>query len=169
MDKYNEKPEYVDVKKEDTEDKEYKEMMIEKINIMIRTQDFGVLATQGDDECYTSLISYSSGSRLKTMVFATPIKTKKYESIEKHKNVSILVDNRSNNSSNINDIAAITAIGSARILEDKDEIKVWSKILVDKHNYLDDFIDAESTAIVLVDIKNYSYVSSFQEVIEWKP
>lgn len=169
MNNYSEKPEYVEKKNRDKEDKASKDMIIEKINLMVRTQAFGVLATQGEDECYTSLISYASNKDLKTLIFATPIKTKKYEFMKEHKNVSILIDNRSNNDANINDIAAITSLGTSRILEDKEEIDKWSKILAEKHSYLDEFIDADSTAIVLVDVRSYSYVSSFQEVVEWRP
>ena len=169
MNNYNEKPEYLDKKSEDKEDTANKDMIIEKINLMVRTQSFGVLATQGEEECYASLISYASDEDLKTLVFATPIKTKKYDFMKKHKNVSILIDNRSNNNANINDIAAITSVGAARILDDEKEIEKWSEILVEKHTYLDEFIDADTTAIVIVDIKNYSYVSRFQEVVEWTP
>lgn len=165
---YQDKPHYVDIKKED-KDQEDRDMIIEKVKLMLKTQSFGVLATKGEEECYTSLISFASDKEFKTLIFATPINTKKYRFIEKDESISILIDNRSNNEKNINDIGAITSIGAARILEDKKEIEKCSKILVDKHSYLDDFIDVDSTAIVLVDVKNYSYVSSFQEVVEWTP
>ena len=88
---------------------------------------------------------------------------------KKNKSVSILIDNRSKNENNINDIAAITSLGQARVLKEKEEIDKWSKFLTDKHTYLDEFIEADTTAIVLVDIYKYYNVSSFQQVIEWSP
>ena len=89
--------------------------------------------------------------------------------IEKDGNVSLLIDNRSANLEDINQIAAITAIGKAHILKDTDELKDWSQRLIEKHSYLDDFIRAETSAIILVEITKYHYVSSFQEVFEWSP
>lgn len=89
--------------------------------------------------------------------------------MEKNKKVSILIDNRSNNKNSINEIAAITSLGSIKILEEEEEIDKWSKILLEKHSYLDEFIYAKSTAIILLEVSNYYYVSKFQEVIEWDP
>ncbi len=169
MSKNYDKPKYIDTKRSDSGDNEKKEQKIKYIKEMIETELFGVLATKGDTECYTSLISFACDDNFKTLVFATPIKTKKYTMIEKNTNVSILVDNRSSNIKSLNDIAAVTSLGQARILEDKKEIQKWSKLLIDKHSYLDEFISAETTAVVLVEISKYLYVSSFQETIEWSP
>lgn len=163
------KPDYIDVKRDSILDKDKRAKNIDTIKEMLINESFGVLATKGEDQCYTSLISFASSQDLKTIVFATPIGTKKFEIIEKNKKVSILIDNRSNNEKSINDIIAITAMGSATILKKKEDIKKWSRLLINKHNYLDDFIHAKTSAIVMVDISKYYYVSSFQQVIEWSP
>lgn len=168
MKKYD-KPEYINVKREDKDDKGKKDKTIALIKDMVDKQLFAVLATKSDGECYTSLISYASYNDYKTLVFATPIKTKKFEAIEKYKNVSVLIDNRSNDENSINDLAAITSLGDVKILQEDVEIDKWSKILIEKHQYLDDFINADSTAIVLIEVSKYLYVSSFQEVVEWIP
>lgn len=169
MSKNYDKPKYIDTKRSDSGDNEKKKQKIELIKEMMEEELFGVLATMDDTECYTSLISFACDDNFKTLVFATPIKTKKYTMIEKNVNVSILVDNRSSNKKSLNDIAAITSLGRARIIKDAKEIEKWSKLLRNKHNYLDEFISAETTAVVLVDISKYLYVSSFQETIEWSP
>lgn len=169
MKKDYDKPQYIDVKRDVISDNQEKEKSRDLIKEMLRNESFGVLATRGDDECYTSLISFASSEDLNTLVFATPIDTKKFEMIGGNKNISILIDNRSNNEKSINDIAAVTSMGLASILKEKEEIDKWAKVLVGKHSYLDEFINAETTAIVLVDISKYYYVSSFQKVMEWSP
>lgn len=169
MVKNYDKPEYIDVKRSDTGSVKNQDKAIELIKEMLENESFGVLATKGDNGCYTSLISFASNNDLTTILFATPIDTKKYEMIIKNNNVSILIDNRSDNEKSINDIAAITSIGEARILKEEAEKEKWSKVLLDKHSYLDDFIEAETTALILVEISKYYYVTSFQEVIEWIP
>lgn len=136
---------------------------------MLTTESFGVLGTNAKNESYTSLISFVTNDDATFLAFSTPIDTRKYRMIEKDGNVSLLIDNRSANLEDINQIAAITAIGKAHILKDTDELKDWSQRLIEKHSYLDDFIRAETSAIILVEITKYHYVSSFQEVFEWSP
>lgn len=169
MIKKYDKPQYIDVKRGNTSDNKKKNQARESIKEILNKESFGVLATNRYDQCSTSLISFANSDDLTTIVFATPIETKKFEMIEENENVSILIDNRSDNENNINDIIAISSLGKARILKEKEEIKKWSKVLIDKHNYLDEFINAETSSIVLVEILKYYYVSSFQEVIEWSP
>lgn len=140
--------------------------LIQKI---FASESFGVLATKGHGECYTNLISFATSDDLTKIAFATPRKTRKFKMIEENKNVSILIDNRSNSEHNLNDIVAITSLGKGRVLREKDEISKWSKKLLDKHSYLDDFIKAPTSAIILVDISKYYYVTSFQKVMEFKP
>ena len=169
MVKNYDKPEYIDVKREDKSDPKTQDKSIALIKEIIKGESFGVLATNGDNESYTSLISFASNENGSKLVFATPKDTKKFHMIQNNKSVSILIDNRSSNQASINDIVAITSMGYARTLVDNNEIDKWSKLLLDKHTYLDDFINANTTAIILVDIIKYYYVSSFQEVVEWSP
>ena len=75
---------------------------------------------------------------------------------------------QSKNQDDINDIFAATAVGKAEIM-DKEKEELWSKLLLDKHSYLKDFIEAPTTAIVKIEVSKYYFVSSFQEVIEWAP
>ena len=143
--------------------------IVESMKAIIQEEAFAVLATHGENEAYTSLISYVTDDALNFLAFSTPFETKKYQMIEKNKNVSLLIDNRAANLNDINDIVAMTVSGKAQILSDQEEIKRWAQRLVEKHQYLDDFVDAKTSAIVLVAIETIHYVSYFQEVFEWKP
>lgn len=163
------KPEYVNVVREDGSNKVKEDSKVDFIKELCQEQSFGVLATAGNDQCFTSLITFETSEDLREIVFATPVDTKKFKSIKENKKVSLLIDNRSNNPDSINKIVALTAIGNVSVLEDEDSIEKWSRALVDKHSYLDEFIKAKSTAIILMKVSKYYYVSSFQEVIEWNP
>lgn len=169
MKKDYDKPHYIEVKRDDAINHEKKVEAIESMKGLLGSQSFGVLATNAKNESYTSLISFVTDKSFSYLAFSTPIDTRKYRMIEQDENVSLLIDNRSDNLEDINKIVAITAIGKARILKDKDERKKWSEILINKHKYLDEFICADTSAIIVVEIKNYHYVSSFQEVVEWNP
>ena len=165
--KYDE-PKYIDVKREENQNNKQKEESIKMIKSLCNNQSFGVLATQGDDNSYSSLISFATNEDYTKLVFATPIDTKKIDYINKHSGVSVLIDNRNDNPNDINDIVAVTVMGKAIIL-DEDEKDIWIELLVNKHEYLKKFTNASSTAVVMVDITTYFYVSSFQEVFEWIP
>lgn len=169
MGKNYDKPRYIEVIRKDAVDHEKRTTSIKSIKKLLKKESFGVLATNAKNESYTSLISFATNEATTFLAFSTPIDTRKYRMIEIEENVSLLIDNRSDNHEDINDIVAITAIGKASILKDREEIKKWSQILINKHSYLDDFIYAETSAIILVEITQYHYVSSFQEVIEWNP
>ena len=165
MNENSDSPKYIDVKRTDNQQKEE---TIEQMKELYRKQSFGVLATQGEEELDTSLISFVVTDDFSHLIFASPRDTKKIDSIKQNQEVSILVDNRDQQPETINDIVAVSAKGHANIL-DKNNNEEISKALIEKHPYLKDFIDADSTVIVSVDIANYFFVSSFQETLEWSP
>ncbi|OPL09729.1 MAG: hypothetical protein AVO34_13220 [Firmicutes bacterium ML8_F2] len=117
-------------------------------------QPFAVLATQGEGQPYTSLISFA----------ATPVQTRKYSQIIKNNRVSLLIDNRSQQPESINLIRAITVTGQARPLEKEEEVEQWSRLLLDKHNYLTKFVKSNTSSLILIRVVRYFYVRRFQEV-----
>lgn len=63
---------------------------------------------------------------------------------------------------NINQISALTIIGKGEILSDEKEIIRWSGILTEKHPNLHAFVEAQTTAVILVQVARYLYVNKFQ-------
>lgn len=165
MNKNSDSPKYIDVKRTDNQ---RKAETIERMKELYRKQSFGVLATQGEEDASTSLISFVVSDDFSQLIFASPSDTKKIDLIKQNQEVSILVDNRDQQPETINDIVAVSAKGHAKIL-DKNSKEEFSNALIEKHQYLKDFIAADSTVIVSVDISKYYYVSSFQETLEWSP
>ena len=140
-----------------------------EIRALCLEQPFAVLATQGEGQPYTNLISFAVSENLGQLVFSTPAQTRKYNLISKNRKVSLMIDNRDQQPESINLIRAITITGTARILEDSKEIEHWSDLLIKRHSYLEKFINSPSSSLILVDIIRFFYVRRFQEVYQWAP
>lgn len=78
--------------------------------------------------------------------------------------MSLLFDNRSKIISNINDLVAINVSGEAKIIKDQSLKDFWAKQLISKHKYLEEFIMADTTVLVIIEVSKYMYVTRFQQV-----
>jgi len=168
MHKEYEQPLLIDVQKNIPEGVEAKALG-EDIRRLCISQPFAVLATQGKAITNASLISFAVSLDLKYLVFATPINSGKFELIAMDENVSILVDDRTLQQDNINQISALTIRGKGKILTDKIERLKWTELLTEKHPNLETFVIAPTSAIILVEVIKYHYVKKFQEVWDWDP
>jgi general stress protein 26 len=149
-------------------DQRYEEVLSE-IKTLCLEQPFAVLATQGKGQPYTSLISFAISDDLKKLFFSTPTKTRKYNLIINNSKVSVMIDNRSSQPESINMISGLTITGIARPLEDPEVIRFWSAKLLERHSYLEKFIKAPSSSLILIDTTRFFYVRRFQEVYQWAP
>lgn len=147
-------PDFIDAKKD--------------ISNLLNTESFAVLATQGEGQPYTSLMSFKVTEDLKKIVFSTPQETRKFELLKQSDKVALLVDNRSQTPPSLNRISAVTITGKANIIP-PEKAQKWADFLMEKHPYQKSFIFAPSTALVVVDVYRYFLVKRFQEVVEWSP
>jgi heme iron utilization protein len=114
-DKYEE-PKYLDVNH--CEDKCTVDQVKREIRSLCAEEPFAVLATLGEGEPATSLISFVVSNDLKYLAFSTPTKTRKFDQIVANKKVSILIDNRSQQPESINMICGLTISDNARVSKD---------------------------------------------------
>jgi len=141
--------------------------VLSRLDILNKNQPHAVLATVFGNEPYTSLISYAITPDMRGLVFATPRRTRKYRNIMKNNCVSLLIDSRSNTAKDYMKAESVTIIGRAycvKNIKKKDEL---ASILIKKHPGLKKFIDAPSTALILVKTTKCIHVSSFQFVSEY--
>jgi len=89
----------------------------DRIRYLNSTENIAVLATWGDDTPYTSLVNFVLTHDLKTVVFATPRKTKKFRNIQRSRSVALLIDNRARTTGSLMDTEAVTIVGKARVLK----------------------------------------------------
>jgi general stress protein 26 len=91
-----------------------KKQALNSIQQLLKLQSLGVLATQGKKYPYTTLVGFAASDDLKTLFFATIRDTRKYQNIQMHSQVSMLIDSRSNQVKDFKDAQALTVLGSAR-------------------------------------------------------
>lgn len=132
-------------------------------------ESFAVLATDEGGKPYTSLISFAITPDLKEVIFATPKNTRKFRNIAMAKDVAILIDNRSNKKKGLMETEAVTVTGEASVLRRGRAWLEYAGTLLKKHPELEEFINAPTTALVIVCIKSCIHVGQFQSVtvMDW--
>jgi nitroimidazol reductase NimA-like FMN-containing flavoprotein (pyridoxamine 5'-phosphate oxidase superfamily) len=140
----------------------------ERLKALDETQYFAVLATNDNNKPYTSLISFAVTPDLKEVVFATPKETRKFQNLLAIKNVSLLIDTRSNRRKKLMETEAITIMGKARQVLRGRNRKWLLEIFLRKHPDLEDFVRSDSTALIAVKVARCIHVGKFQTVSVWR-
>jgi uncharacterized pyridoxamine 5'-phosphate oxidase family protein len=142
--------------------------ILARLKFLNDTQRHTVLATVSGGRPHTSLIAYALTSDMRTLIFATPKATAKYRNILKNSRVSLLIDTRKNSESDYTSAEAITIAGTAkRVRKGALRIEI-SNVLISKHPTLKGFVNAQSTALIMVRISRCVHVSRFQVVSVWE-
>lgn len=139
----------------------------ERLRVISITERHAALATDSHGQPYTSLVAFAMTSDMTKVVFATPRKTAKYSNILENRKVALLIDTRSNADSAYMKSEAVTIIGIARPVRRGKKWEELSGILLRKHPPLKKFLEAKTTAIILVEALKCFHTGSFQEVSEW--
>ena len=93
-------------------------------------------------------------------MFVTDRNTRKYRNIKENNNISLLIDNRTNQPSDISKAIAITVIGNAR--EEVEQENRLKAVFLSRHPQLQKFIDNPNNALILVTISEY-IIASFDK------
>ena len=143
-----------------------KEEIFQSIESLLRSQHLGVLATQGNEYPYCTLVAYAISEDLREIIFATLRDTRKYRNIKKTPSVSLLIDSRTNQVNDFKDVEALTAVGSAE--EISDELKSgYLRSYLEKHPSLEEFAKAPDCALMKIQVAKYILVRHFQNVTEY--
>ena len=136
-----------------------------KIAELLIEQKLGILATLGKDYPYQSIVAFSSSRDMKHILFATNRATSKYKNLKDKAQVSIFIDNRSNQESDFTDATGMTAIGDARELNGVAR-KKFIGLFIRKHPLLEEFLASPDCALFMIKVRVYYVVVNFQEVNE---
>jgi hypothetical protein len=139
------------------------------IRRLLDSQLYGVLCTQGQGQPYGSLVAFAASPDLRSAVFATQRATRKYRLLSECDHVALVVDNRSASPDALMDVEAVTATGRAHEVAAGPEFARWSRVLTDRHAYLETFVRSASCGLFRIDIVRYFHVTRFQEVRQWVP
>jgi len=135
---------------------------IKKLENLLQSQRFSVIATQGEREPYTNLVAFINTNDLKHIIFATSKNTKKYTNLIKNSKISMLIDNRGNKPEDIRKASVVTAVGPADEL--KQDIDFYKNFYLKKHPYLRNFINLPDTVLINLKVEKYLFVNHFQNV-----
>lgn len=139
------------------------------IQALIQENPFAVLCTQAGGQPYGSLIAFACSEDLRCFVFATSEATRKYRLLTECDRVALLADNRGRFPDDMMKVSAVTITGRASRIESGADLEQWSRLLVERHPYLKQFVRAPTTALFRVDAVRFLHVTRFQEVRQWVP
>jgi heme iron utilization protein len=138
------------------------------IRELLESQRLAVLSTQGKEQPYSNLVAFAITPDLQYLIFATTRATRKYANLLSHAQVSILIDNRTNEAADFAEAAAVTALGLALEVQGDERLQLLS-IYLEKHPYLVDFVTSPNCALFSVKVDRFMVVTQFQDVREIVP
>ena len=144
------------------------EKQVENVGLLrnvLETQHLAVLATQWQENPYTSLIAFAAAPDLRRIVFVTSRATSKYRNLSASPDVSLLIDTRSHSVDDFSSACAVTAMGQATEY-DKEGHATLRGLFLARHPHLEAFVHAPSTALCCVAVETYYLVTRFQHVIK---
>ena len=139
----------------------------EKIRHLLERQKLAALSTQRNGQPYTSLMAFAHTADLKEFVVATGKTTRKHQNILQECRVSLLVDNRSNREDDFHSAMALTVLGEAVLVEARER-SIYQQLYLERHPYLEHFLDSPTTAFIKILVCHYLLVSRFQNVMEYR-
>jgi nitroimidazol reductase NimA-like FMN-containing flavoprotein (pyridoxamine 5'-phosphate oxidase superfamily) len=101
------------IEKTMSSDEKVREALVE----LLGSQRFAALATQSDGQPYQSLMAFVASGDLRRLFFLSERETRKFANMVANAQTTVLVDNRSNDSTDLIGATAVTAEGSAAELE----------------------------------------------------
>lgn len=141
------------------------EKLRQTVKILLDSQSQGVLATQHDQQPYTSLMAFAVTPDLRWIVFATYRATQKHKNLLANPRVSLLIDNRTNKSTDYQDTIAISAHGTVSEVNGARHDELL-QIYLRKNPELKYFVTSADCALLQLEVETYYIVSQFQNVVE---
>jgi nitroimidazol reductase NimA-like FMN-containing flavoprotein (pyridoxamine 5'-phosphate oxidase superfamily) len=135
------------------------------LNELFETQRFGVLSTHHQGQPYASLVAFRAGGDLKYLYFVTSRSTRKYANLAANARAALLVDNRTNQDSDISNAVATTATGKTEEVDSGEKEHLLS-LYLQKHPQLQEFATSPTCALLRINVETYYFVNRFQEVFE---
>ncbi len=135
------------------------------LKALFSSQYLGVLATQNNEQPYTSLVLFAATDDMKHLLFVTSQETRKYSNLKAGPRVAMLIDSRTNQVDDILNAMAVTATGNA-VEVNKNDCKDLTNLFLAKHPHLEEFVKAPSTSLIKLTVNCYYIVKTFQKATE---
>lgn len=132
---------------------------------LCHSQPLAVLATAAGSAPYANLVAVAFSRDLRRLFFATSRATRKWQNLSRNPQVSLLLDNRSNQEADFTNAAAATILGTAREMTGMDRTE-GQRLYLARHPHLAEFSAAPGCALFEVSITQFYLVTHFQEVLQ---
>jgi nitroimidazol reductase NimA-like FMN-containing flavoprotein (pyridoxamine 5'-phosphate oxidase superfamily) len=131
----------------------------------MNTQLQAVLATDNQQQPYTSLMAFAATADLTKILLATYRATHKYHNLQSNPRAALLIDNRTCRLTDHYEGTAITAIGQVHEIS-ATEREEFLKLFLARHPNLETFTTSPDCALMAMRVEHYYIVSQFQQVID---
>jgi nitroimidazol reductase NimA-like FMN-containing flavoprotein (pyridoxamine 5'-phosphate oxidase superfamily) len=132
------------------------------VRSLLASQRFAVIATESEGQPYSNLVAFAEADNLRSLLFVTSRDTRKYSNTIASKRVAVLVDNRTNQPSDLDRAVAVTALGTIEEVAE-DYRGHLSAIYLSKHPQLEGFLRNPTSALMRVAVSDY-IVAGFESV-----
>ncbi len=136
-----------------------------QIQELLAGQQLAVLATRTDGAPHTSLVAFRASEDLRHLFFVTGRATRKFNFLQSDNRASLLIDNRSHQSSDFRLAMALTARGRVREVEGQGRMAMLTSY-VERFPCLEEFARSPGSALMCLEVERYSLVRRFQDVVE---
>lgn len=143
-----------------------REKIFNQLKTLLDTQHFAVLATQGREYPYCSLVGYAITEDCKEIIFATIRDTHKFKNLKQIPSVSMLIDSQTNQVADFQQAQALTVLGIAQEVDSRSK-QGYLGIYLKKHPNLEEFVIADNCALIKVSVMKYILVNDFQNIFEY--
>jgi general stress protein 26 len=135
------------------------------IRDLLFSQRLAVLATHDRGQPHTSLVTFAATKDLSSLLFPTQRATHKFANLATESLVALLVDDRTNQTSDLAEACALTALGTASEATSAERAALVELYLA-RNPQLKDFVEAPDCVLIQVQVQRYLLVSRFQNVVE---
>ena len=136
-----------------------------QIKELLTGQQLAVLATRTDGAPHTSLVAFRASVDLRYLLFVTGRATRKFNFLQSDNRASLLIDNRSHQTSDFRLAMALTASGRVKEVDGKGRMVMLTSY-VERFPCLEEFARSPGSALMCLEVERYSLVRRFQDVVE---
>jgi hypothetical protein len=129
------------------------------------TQRYGVLGTLGTHGVGLNLMSLAVSDDLRELILVTERETPKYANLLRDRRISLLVDNRSNQTADTDEALALTIDGLAEEVLGTDREPLAQRFL-SRHPQLEALVRSSTCALFRVRVRRYELVQGLYDVRE---
>lgn len=139
-----------------------------QIRSILNHQVQSVLATQDQGVLYQHLMAYSAVDDLSSIYLASFDNTQKVRNIRANPNVSLLWDNRTGNNKDHTEGFALSAHGSADIVNTGSRPDLIEQ-LRNRNDSLTKLLNAEQSVLIVINIKAYQLAIGYTQTMVYEP